>query len=160
VAVLWDPSTGPAQLDAARRAAGTFKIVIDRVEARSTADIEAAFGTALRDRPNGMLVLTSPVFNSGRRLIAELAARHRLPTLLPFPGYAKDGGLMSYGPDVHTMYRQAAAIALKVLAGAPPSTLPVERPTRFLLSLNVKAARVLGLSIPAALRLRADEVYE
>ena len=160
VTVMWDPSTGPAQLDAARHAAETFKVAVHRVDARSTAEIEPAFRTALRDHPNGMLVLTSPIFNTGRRLIAELAARHHLPTLIPFPGYARDGGLVSYGPDVNTMYRQAAAIALKVLAGTEPAVLPVERPTRFMLSINTKTARVLGLSIPASLLLRADEVLE
>jgi putative ABC transport system substrate-binding protein len=160
VAVLWDPSTGSTQLDAARRAAETFKMTMQRVEARSTPEIEAAFRAALRERPNGMIVLTSPIFSTGRRLIAELAARHRLPTLMPFPGYAKDGGLVSYGPDVDTMYRQAATIALRVLAGTESGLLPIERPTRFVLSINAKTARLLGLSIPPPLLLRADEVFE
>ena len=160
VDVLWDPSTGPAQLEAARRAAETFKLALHGVEARSTAEIEPAFRSALQHRPQGMLVLTSPIFNSGRRLIADLAARYRLPTVLPFPGYARDGGLVSYGPDVNSMYRQAGAIALKILGGTPPAMLPVERPTRFTLSFNLKTARALTLTIPSSLRVRADEVFE
>jgi putative ABC transport system substrate-binding protein len=105
-------------------------------------------------------VLTSPIFNTGRRAIAELSARHRLPTLVPFPGYAKDGGLVSYGPDVSTMYAQAGAIAVKILARTPPAEIPVERPTRFTLALNIKTAHALGLTIPPLLLLRADEVIQ
>jgi putative ABC transport system substrate-binding protein len=105
------------------------------------------------------VVLTSPIFNSGRREIGELAARHRLPTLVPFPGYAQDGGLVSYGPDVITMYAQTGTLALKILAGTPPE-IPVERPTRFTLSFNVKTAKALGLTIPASLLQRADQVIE
>jgi ABC-type uncharacterized transport system substrate-binding protein len=160
VAVLWDPSTGPAQLDAARRAAQVLKLVVYPIESRSTAEIEPAFRAAIRERPNGMVVLTSPIFNTGRRDIGELAARYRLPTLVPFPGYAQDGGLVSYGPDVMTMYAQAGTLALKILAGTPPAEIPVERPTRFTLSFNVKTAKALGLTIPPPLLQRADQVIE
>ena len=160
VAVLWDPTTGPAQLDAARRAAEILKLSVYPVEARATADIESAFLSALRERPSGMIVLTSPVFNTGRRTIVELSARHRLPTLVPFPGYAADGGLVAYGPDVRSMYSQVGALALKILAGTPLAELPVERPTRFTLSFNLKAAKTLGLTVPPSLLLRADQVIE
>jgi len=160
VAVLWDPSTGPAQLDAASQAAQSLKLATYTVEARSTEEIEPAFRAAMRERPNGMVVLTSPIFNSGRREIGKLAARHRLPTLVPFPGYAADGGLVSYGPDVMTMYAQAGAIALKILAGTPAAEIPVERPTRFTLSFNLKTAKALGLTIPPSLLQRADQVID
>jgi putative ABC transport system substrate-binding protein len=160
VAVLWDPTTGPAQLDAARRAAPVLKLVVYPVEARSSAEIEPAFLAAMRERPNGMVVLTSPIFNTGRRGIVELAARHRLPTLVPFPGYAQDGGLVSYGPDLLTMFAQAGSLALKILAGTPPAEIPVERPTRFTLSFNVKTAKALGLTIPPSVLARADQVIE
>ncbi len=160
VVVLWDPATGPAQLEAARQAARTLKLPVYPVEARSTAEIESAFRVAMRERPNGMAVLTSPIFNSGRREIAELAARNRLPTILPFLGYTEDGGLVSYGPDVVAMYAQAAAIARKILAGTPAAQIPVERPTRFTLSINLKTAKALGLTIPPPLLQRADQVIE
>jgi putative ABC transport system substrate-binding protein len=107
-----------------------------------------------------MIVLTSPVFNSGRRDIADLGARYRLPTLVPFPGYARDGGLVSYGPDVATMYAQAGTLALKILARTAPAEIPVERPTRFTLAFNLKTARALGLAVPQSLLLRADEVIQ
>jgi putative tryptophan/tyrosine transport system substrate-binding protein len=160
VAMLWDPATGPAQLDAARRAAQILKLAVSPVEVRSTAEIEPAIRAAIRERPNGMIALTSPIFNSGRRAIIELAARHRLPTLVPFSGYAKDGGLVSYGPEVMTMYAQAGTIAVKILAGTPPTEIPVERPTQFKLSINLKTAKALGLTIPPSLLGRADEVIQ
>ncbi len=160
VAMLWDPATGPAQLDAARRAAQILKLEVYPVEVRSTAEIEPAIRAAIRERPNGMIALTSPIFNSGRRAIIELAARHRLPTLVPFSGYAKDGGLVSYGPEVMTMYAQAGTIAVKILAGTPPTEIPVERPTQFKLSINLKTAKALGLTIPPSLLGRADEVIQ
>ena len=160
VAVLWDPATGPAQLDAARRAAQVLKLAVYPVEARSTAEIEPAIRAAIRERPNGMIALTSPIFNSGRRAIIEVAARHRLPTLVPFSGYAKDGGLVSYGPEVMTMYAQAGTIAVKILTGTPPTEIPVERPTKFELVINLKTAKALGLTIRQSLLARADELIQ
>ena len=160
VAVLWDPATGPAQLDAARRAAQVLKLAMYPVEARSTAEIAPAIRAAIRERPNGMITLTSPIFNSGRGAIIELAARHRLPTVVPFSGYAKDGGLVSYGPEVMTMYAQAGTIAVKILTGTRPTEIPVERPTKFELVINLKTAKALGLTIPPSLLLRADQVIE
>jgi putative tryptophan/tyrosine transport system substrate-binding protein len=160
VALLWDPATGPAQLDAARRAARLLKMVVYPVEARTTSQIEPAFRAAMRERPNGMVALTSPLFNAGRQDIIDLAARYRLPTLVPFSGFAKDGGLVSYGPEVMTMYAQAGTLAAKILAGTPPAEIPVERPTRFTLSVNLKTAKALGLTIPQSLLQRADQVIE
>ena len=160
VAVLWDPATGPAQLDAAERAAAVLGLEMVRAEARTTAELEPAFRAVMRHRPNGMIVLTSPILNSGRRRIAEQAARYRLPTLFPFPGYADDGGLVSYGPDVKTMYEQVGKLAVKVLGGTPPGDIPLERPTRFTLSFNMRTASALGLTIPPSLLLRADHVIE
>jgi putative tryptophan/tyrosine transport system substrate-binding protein len=160
VAVLWDPATGPAQLQAARRAAQILKLDVHAVEARTIDGMEAAFGAAMQQRANGMIGLTSPIFNSGRRTIVELAARHRLPTLLPFGGYAEDGGLASYGPDVRSMFVQAGTLAVKILAGTPPGRIPVERPTEFRLAFNAKTARALNLTIPPSLLLRADQVID
>jgi putative ABC transport system substrate-binding protein len=160
VAVLWDPATGPAQLDAARRAAQILNLTLHAVEARTTAEIDHAFRDAMRERPNGMIVLTSPILNSGRRSIIELAARQRLPTLMPFPGYAHDGGLVAYGPDVKNMYAQAATLVTKIVGGQPPALTPVERPTRFMLSFNLKTARALGITIPPTLLARAEDVID
>jgi len=160
VAVLWDPATGPAQLEAARSAAQVLKLSVHPVEAGSTANIERAVQAAVRNRPNGMIVLTSPIFNTGRRQLAAVTTRHRLPTLLPFPGYTADGGLVSYGPDVLSMYVQVAALAVKILGGRSAADIPVERPTKFELAINLKTAKALGLTIPPSVLLRADQVLE
>ncbi len=160
VALLWDPSTGPAQLNAARQAAEVLKLQVFPREVRTHADFETAFRTAVGQHANGVIALTSPVFNTGRRRIAEIALSHRLPTIMPFPEYTKDGGLIAYGPDVVTMYGQAAILVGKVLAGTPIADIPVERPTRFILSVNVSAAKALGLTIPQSLLQRADQVIE
>jgi len=160
VAVLWDPATGPAQLEAARRSAQLLKTAIFTVEALTIGEIELAVRGAMRERPSGMIALTSPLFSAGRRNIVEAAARHRLPTLVPFSGFAKDGGLVSYGPEVKTMYAQAGALAAKILAGRPPADIPVERPTRFVLALNLKTAKTLGLKVPEPLLQRTDEVIQ
>jgi len=160
VAILWDPATGPAQLDAARRAALILNLAVYPAEARTTSGIEPAVRAVMRERPNGMISLTSPLFNAGRRTIIEQAARYRLPTLVPFSGFAKDGGLVSYGPDVVSMFAQAGAIAVNVLRGRSPAQIPVERPTRFMLSVNVKTAKALGLVLPASVLVRADEVIQ
>ena len=160
VAVLWDPATGSAQLNAARRAGEILGLVVHAVEARTIDDMEPAFGAAMQQRASGMIVLTSPIFNSARRKIVGLAAHYRLPTLLPFSGYAEDGGLVSYGPDVRSMYAQVGTVAVKILAGTPPARIPVERPTEFRLAFNVKTARFLNLTIPPSLLARADQVIE
>jgi putative tryptophan/tyrosine transport system substrate-binding protein len=160
VAVLWDPGTGPAQLDAARRAAAVLKLSVHPAEAARGADIERAVQGVMSQKPNGMIVLTSPVFNSHRRDLAALTTRLGLPTLLPFPGYTSDGGLVSYGPDVRVMYRQVASLAAKVLAGRPPGEIPIERPTTFTLSCNLTTAKTLGLTIPRSLLARADQIVD
>ena len=160
VAVLWDPATGPAQLEAARRAARLLKTAVFTVEAPTIGEIEPAVRAAMRERPSGMISLTSPLFSAGRRNIVEVAARYRLPTLVPFSGFAKDGGLVSYGPEIKTMYAQAGALAAKILAGRSPADIPVERPTRFVLALNLKTAKTLGLKVPEPLLQRTDEVIQ
>jgi putative ABC transport system substrate-binding protein len=160
VAVLWDPATGPAQLAAAQRAAQVLKVSVFPVEAASTANIERAVQAATRERANGMIVLTSPIFNTGRRTLAMATQRHRLPTLLPFPGYTADGGLVSYGPDVRTMYGQVASLAVKILDGRPAGEVPIERPTTFTMSCNLTAARALGVTIPPSVLARSDEIIE
>ena len=159
-AVLWDPATGSSQLRAAGRAAQTLKVVVYSIEAGNTAAIEPAFQAAMRERPEGMLVLTSPIFNSGRREIVANAARHHLPTLVPFPGYAIDGGLVAYGPNVRGMYAQAGTLVVKILHGSAPGKIPIEPPKAFTLAVNRKTAKALGLTVPQSLLRRADDVIE
>lgn len=160
VAVLWDPATGPMQLKAAEAAARSLRVQLQPLEARSPNEYEAAFRSATKGRAGGLLVLSSPVFSSSRKQIADLAARNRLPAIMPFPGFAEDGGLLAYGPDLLSMYRQAGAIVVKVLKGTPPGDIPLERPSRFQLAVNLRTAKALGLTIPPSILVRADQVIQ
>jgi putative ABC transport system substrate-binding protein len=109
---------------------------------------------------SGLIVLPDSLAVSNRRLIVELAARHRLPVVYPTSNFTTAGGLISYGIDWQETYRQAASYVDRILRGAKPAELPVQTPTKFELVVNLKTAKALGLDIPAALVGRADEVIE
>jgi putative ABC transport system substrate-binding protein len=115
---------------------------------------------AARWRFDPVLILSSPVFNSSRKLIADLSTQARLPAIMPFPGFAEEGGLLGYGPQLLGMFRQSGAVMVKVLKGTPPGDIPVERPTRFQLIVNQKTAKTLGLTIPQSILIRADHVIQ
>ena len=114
----------------------------------------------IKGRPNGLAVLSTPMFASQRRRLVELAARNRLPTVYSFRVYVEAGGLMSYGPSIPDMSRRAATYVDKILKGAKPGDLPVEQPTKFELVINLKTAKALDLTIPPSLLGRADEVIQ
>ncbi len=160
VAVLWDPATGPVQVKAAEAAARSLRLQLRPLEARSPDDFEGAFRAAAKERARAMLVLSSPVFNSARKQIADLAAKHRLPAIMPFPGFADDGGLMAFGPDLLSLYRQGGTIAVKILKGAKPGDIPVEGPTRFHFAVNLRTAKALGLKLPQSILVRADQMIQ
>jgi putative ABC transport system substrate-binding protein len=104
--------------------------------------------------------LGSAIFNSERRRLVDLAAKHRLPTVYTSRDFVDVGGLMTYGPSLADSFRRAAAYVDKILKGAKPADLPVEQPTKFELVINLKAAKALGLTIPPSLIQRADQVIE
>jgi putative ABC transport system substrate-binding protein len=131
---------------------------MQRLEVREPADFGPAFEHALRAGTDAIFVFPSPlVFRHGKR-IAESAAKNRLPTIYMFRQVVEAGGLMSYGPNVIGMSQRAASLADKILKGAKPAEVPVERPTTFDLVINVTAAKALGIKMPPSLLLRADEV--
>jgi putative ABC transport system substrate-binding protein len=107
-----------------------------------------------------MVMLSSPLISANVSMLGELSVRHRLPAITLFPDFARRGGFMAYGPNLLGLYRRVGVLAGKVLRGANPADLPIERPTKFELVLNLRTADALGLSIPASLLLRADEVIE
>jgi len=113
-----------------------------------------------RDKVGALIVLPSPIFLSERRLIVELATKNRLPTMFSLTEFAEAGGLMSYGPNMPELYRRSATYVDKILKGAKPGDLPVERPRKFELVINLKTAKALGLTIPQSLLLRADQVID
>ena len=160
VAVLWDPATGPAQMKAAEAAARTLRLQIQPLQARAAADLEPAVRSAVRERAGALVVLSSPVFNAARREVAALTGRSRMPSIMAFPGYAEDGGLIGYGPHLRRMFEQAGRHVVRVLKGTAPREIPVERPTDFSLLINQKTAQGLGLVIPQSLLARADEVVQ
>ena len=130
------------------------------VEIRTSADIDSAFQTLARERVRIVIALADLMFLNERRRMAELAIAAQLPVVYAFREHVEAGGLMSYGIDMRANFRRAAAYVDKILKGAKPADLPFEQPTKFELVINLKATKALGLTIPEAFLLRADEVIE
>lgn len=158
--LLWDPGTGTVQLDAVTAAAEKRKLKLEILKVGGPAEMETAFQTASDAKVQAVLALSSPVFGTIPRQVAETALRYRMPTITLFPEYADAGGLMAYGTNLGDLFRQAGEMVGKVLAGTKPADLPVERPSRFELVVNLKTAAALGITIPPVVQLRADRVIE
>ena len=124
------------------------------------ADFERAFRTARDAGTQALLVLPSPIFSAHRRDLIKLAASYRLPACYEFKEYTQDGGLISYGPNLPDMHRRAASYVDRILKGAKPGDLPIERADKFELSVNLATAKALGVGIPMSLLTRADSVIE
>jgi len=159
-AVLWDPVTGPVQMDAVKKAGKTLDIQLDTLEVRRPSDFDAAFSIASQRSVGAMVILSSPLIAPNVQVLADLALRHRLPAVTLFPDFARAGGFLAYGPNLLNLFRSVGILAGKILRGAKPAELPIERPTKFETVLNMRTAHALGISIPASLLLRADEVIE
>jgi putative tryptophan/tyrosine transport system substrate-binding protein len=113
------------------------------------------------DQPDsGLIVFPRPKTIANRKLISSLAARHQLPAIYPYPYFAADGGLITYGPDQIDQWRGAAIYVDRVLKGEKPAELPVQTPTKYELAINLRTAKTLGLTVPPSLIARADEVVE
>jgi len=162
VAVLGNP-TNPQLAPTLREIQNlTRALAIDlrQVDVSNPAGLESAFSTMARERADGSLVVSDAMIFEERRKVVELAARHRLPAVYEWRPFAEVGGLLTYGPDFDDMLRRLAVFVDKLLRGAKPSDLPVELPSKFEMVVNVKTARALGLTMPPALRLRADRLIE
>jgi putative tryptophan/tyrosine transport system substrate-binding protein len=159
-AALWDPVTGPVQVDSVKKAAESLNIELEILETRRTADFEEAFSIASRRGAGAMAMLSSPLISANVQMLAELSIGHRIPAITLFPDFARSGGLLAYGPNLLGLYRRVGVLAGNVLRGANPADLPIERPTKFELVLNLRTADIMAISIPASLLLRADEVIE
>jgi putative ABC transport system substrate-binding protein len=140
--------------------AQSLGVQLQVVEAREVADFDAAFSAMVNERTEALIVLVNPMFNVQRRHIIERAEKHRLPAIYEWKEFVRSGGLISYGADVQDIYRRAAGFVDKILKGAKPADLPVEGPIRFDVSVNLKTAKALGLTIPQRIRLQAIEALE
>jgi putative ABC transport system substrate-binding protein len=162
VAVIHDPAT-PSHvpgLKAVEVAGPAIGLAIQPVAVRSASEYERAFSAILRERADGVLVLSTPLFIAGAKPLAELAMRHKLPSLFGPKHHVEAGGLMSYSPDRADLYRRGAIYVDKILKGATPADLPVQQPTKFEMAINLKTAKAIGITIPPALLARADVVIE
>ena len=162
ISVLYNAAfpSGPRHVAAIETAARLLGLEVSRYEIRSLADFDEAFAALQRDRAEALLPVTEALVFSQRERIARFALENRLPGIYEFKQFVGYGGLMSYGPNLDEMWRRGAYYVDKILKGAKPGDLPVEQPTKFELTINLKTARVLGLMIPPSLLARADEVIE
>jgi ABC-type uncharacterized transport system substrate-binding protein len=138
----------------------TLKLALQIVEARSGAELPAAFEAAVRGRADGLVVTADSVFSAERRIIPRLAEKHKLPTAYPHRGFVDEGGLFSYSTNFIDVARRTAVYVDKVLRGTKPADLPIEQPTTFEMIVNAKTAKALGLTVPRSVLLRADQVIE
>jgi putative ABC transport system substrate-binding protein len=163
VGVLWSP-TAPSYrpfLQAAEATGGKLGVQLLTVSVSTVADYDGAFAKMAQGRVGAVLVHGSTLTSRHNRpLLAELALKHRLPTMFGVRDNVVDGGLMSYGPDHNELTRRAAVYIDKILKGAKPAELPVEQASKYQLVINLKTAKALGLTIPPSLLARADEVIE
>jgi putative ABC transport system substrate-binding protein len=160
VAVLWNPDHVDPEYRETQAAGKTLGIQVYSLEARSLADFESAYQAALNVGAEAVIPVSSRLMTLDRAGIIAFADRHRLLLASGWGPWAREGALLSYGPDLDEITRRSAAHVDKILRGASPADIPVEQPTRFQLVLNAKRARALGLTIPEKLLALADEVIE
>ena len=160
VALLGDTHDNAAQLDATEQAAKTFGIQAQRFESYTVTQFEAALDAARRARAGAVLVFSSPVVYVERARISAAALERRLPSVSLFTEFAEAGGLLTYGPNFREVTRRCGVYVGKILNGAKPADMPIERPETFELVINLKTARAIGVMIPPAVLLRANQIIE
>jgi putative ABC transport system substrate-binding protein len=129
------------------------------VEVRALAELDEAMVAASQDI-DALVMLSTPIIGGSHKALADFTLQRRLPAVTLFPDFARSGGLMGYGPNIHNGFHQTARMVAKVLQGAKPADLPVELPTKFELVINLKTAKAIGIELPPSILLRADEVIE
>ena len=150
-------STATAELETAAR---TLKLRLVMLSAHDAESLDGSFAALLEQGLGALLVSADPFFDSRREQVVNLAARHAVPAIYQWREFAAAGGLMSYGASLPGAYHQAGLYAGRILKGAKPAELPVQRPTKFELVINLKTAKALGITVPPTLLARADEVIE
>jgi putative ABC transport system substrate-binding protein len=162
VAALWNASDASkaSELHDTQVAAHALGMTLYSAEVRGPNDFDRAFAVILRERPDVLLTFSDPLTLNHQRRIVDFAARHRLPLMSEAKEFAEAGGLMTYGASLPALVRRAAYYVDRILKGSKPADLPVERPTKFELVLNLKTAKALGITMPPSLLLLADEVIQ
>jgi putative tryptophan/tyrosine transport system substrate-binding protein len=162
VAVLWNAANPykPLDLKEVQAVADALGVAVHTFPVREPSDFDEAFKAAVKSRVGGLITLEDPFTIAHRARLVGLALKHRLPAVYAVRPFVEAGGLMSYGPDRADQNRRAATFVDKILKGARPADLPVERPTKFELVINLNTAKATGITIPPSLLLRADQVLE
>ena len=162
VAVLWNPfNPGFSEMLKEMQAASqAHALQLQSLEVQSLEDFEGAFESLTRGDSHAIIVVSDPFLNTHHRLILDLAGKHRLPAMYGGPEVVDAGGLMSYAPSFTNQYRRAATYVDKILKGTKPAELPVERPMKFELVINLKTAKQIGLTIPESVLYRVDRVIK
>jgi len=160
IGMLVNPTGQTSEQDVVQAAADKLGQQVRMLKVSTDRDLDGAFASMVDERIGGLLVGGDPFFNSRRDQIVQLTMRHAIPTVFPWREYVIAGGLLSYGTSLGNTYRQAAGYVARILKGSKPADLPAQRPSKFEVVLNLKAAKALGLTIPPLIRLRADEVIE
>jgi ABC-type uncharacterized transport system substrate-binding protein len=161
-AILWDPTipAGIGQFAIVQSVAPSLGLEVIPIDVREASEMERGLSAFVRSGDGGMVVTANALSFVNRRLIAELAARHKLPAVYPAREFIASGGLISYGADFVDQYRRAADYVDRILRGEKPADLPVQAPIKYELVINMKTARALGIDVPPQLLARADEVIE
>ncbi len=159
IALLHHRESWPVILNAAETAARSLALTATTLNVDGV-EFETAFKRARSEQVGAIHVLPSPIFSAHHKRLVELAAKYRLPAIYELKPFVEDGGLMCYSPSITEMFRGMASYVDRILKGAKPDDLPIERPTKFDLVINLKTAKALGLPIPPSLLQRADQVIE
>lgn len=141
-------------------AAKAANIAIVTADARTPEDFAGAFELFTRERVQAIMVISDILFNLHRKRLVDVATASRLPSMFSVREYVEAGGLMSYGESFRDFYRRSASFVDKLIKGAKAADLPIEQPSRFYLTVNLKTAKTIGVEVPTSLLLRADEIIE
>jgi putative ABC transport system substrate-binding protein len=158
VAVLWNPDHADPEFREMKRAAVALGVQLQSLEVRRPDDFDGAFKAALSERAEGLVIVSSRLMSRQRQQIAEFSARNRIIVAGGWGEWTKDGALLTYGPNTTELMQRVAIYVAKIIKGARPSDLPMERPTHFELVINLKTATMFGLTMPPTLLGRADQV--
>jgi putative ABC transport system substrate-binding protein len=162
IALLVNPNSPSAErvIQEVQQAARAKRVQLSILKASTETEIDAAFASLIELAAGALLVAADPFLSSRREQLVALASRHAVPSIYAWREFAASGGLISYGASLTTAFRLVGTYAGKVLKGAKPADLPVQQPTTFELVINLKTAKVLGITVPPSLLSRADEVIE